>query len=321
MNALPYWLVLDAGNSALKWALVEGALVQADSVEAASAEGTWVNDARGDGAPLEGTPAAPPAALSVLPPFQTLAQGWLVNTPVDTLAHRLQEAWRVLPQRPVAGFACRVAGDALAAAAQTAAQELWGLPLHWFSAQAHFDHAGVQLRSGYRNPTQLGADRWHALIAARAAYPEEALVVINSGTATTIDCLRADGLFAGGVIAPGLRLMFDSLARNTAQLPRLDDAAAEAALSAHPDDTEAAITGGVLGAQLGLIERNVARFHVESGGVRVLLAGGQAARLASLLETDGVLAALGVPLQLEDNLVLRGVHLQALAWVSQQPPQ
>jgi hypothetical protein len=69
-----------------------------------------------------------------------------------------------------------------------------------------------------RPPEQLGADRWAALIGARALLGSTCLVVC-AGTATTIDRLDASGLFRGGLILPGYDLMRAALAANTAQLP------------------------------------------------------------------------------------------------------
>ncbi|WP_250456325.1 type III pantothenate kinase, partial [Caballeronia sp. ATUFL_M2_KS44] len=83
----------------------------------------------------------------------------------------------------------------------------------------------------YADPARLGSDRWAGMIAARAAYPGEHLLVATFGTATTLEALRADGVFTGGLIAPGWSLMMESLGSHTAQLPTLDAASAREALS------------------------------------------------------------------------------------------
>src|ERR1700682_4981704 len=71
--------------------------------------------------------------------------------------------------------------------------------------------------NGYRYAQQLGADRWAALIAAHRLEPGHKLVV-NAGTALTIDALTGDGRFLGGLIVPGPALMRRSLDRGTAGL-------------------------------------------------------------------------------------------------------
>ena len=65
--------------------------------------------------------------------------------------------------------------------------------------------------NSYRNPAQLGSDRWGALIGARHLLGQRAAMVVVCGTATTIDFLSTDGVFKGGMIMPGLGLMLRSL--------------------------------------------------------------------------------------------------------------
>ena len=143
----------------------------------------------------------------------------------------------------------------------------------------------------YLDPSRLGADRWAALIGARALHGAAALVV-TSGTATTADVLDSQGVFQGGVILPGLDLMRLSLARDTAQLPFSDGR-----FERTPRRTADAIQTGCLHAQLGAIERMFRLVAGEPGSL-CLLNGGAAAALAPLLEC---------PLREVDNLVLEGL--------------
>jgi type III pantothenate kinase len=131
------------------------------------------------------------------------------------------------------GAALRVAPDAI----------------EWFASVA--ERAGV--KNGYRNPAQLGCDRFAAAIGAHALVPGQAVIVANCGTATTIDAVTADGRFLGGMILPGLGLMATSLARNTAQLPQI--AQGGKLPSGFADNTDDAILSGLLAAQAGAIER------------------------------------------------------------------
>lgn len=143
----------------------------------------------------------------------------------------------------------------------------------------------------YLDPSRLGADRWAALIGARALHGAAALVV-TSGTATTADVLDGEGVFQGGVILPGLDLMRSSLARDTAQLPFADGR-----FEPLPRRTADAIVSGCLHAQLGAIER-MFRLVASQPGAVCLLNGGAAVSLAPLLE---------IPLRRVDNLVLEGL--------------
>lgn len=186
-------------------------------------------------------------------------------------------------------LACNVAGDAVAARIETLASRL-GLPCERFRSRA----AGGGVTNGYDRPEQLGADRWAALIGAHALHAGPALVVM-AGTATTVDVLTADGHFAGGLILPGLDLMRQALARNTAGLP-----VAQGSFSALPTNTDDAIVSGILHATLGAIER-LARRAAEApqhANFLCVLSGGAAERLQP---------HLGLPLRRVDNLVLEGL--------------
>ena len=70
------------------------------------------------------------------------------------------------------------------------------------------------------DPRTLGADRALNTIAAHAKY-EGDLIVIDFGTATTIDAVDFTGAYKGGIIAPGINLSLDALVGNTAKLPRI----------------------------------------------------------------------------------------------------
>jgi type III pantothenate kinase len=143
--------------------------------------------------------------------------------------------------------------------------------------------------NGYGRPDQLGPDRWAALIGAWSILRGPCLVVA-AGTATTVDVLRGDGRFVGGLILPGLDLMKRSLARGTAELPF-----ARGRFSAEPRNTADAIETGCLLAQAGAIER---AFAAMERGAACVLAGGAARRIAR---------HLSIPVQFVDNLVLEGL--------------
>ena len=70
-------------------------------------------------------------------------------------------------------------------------------------------------------PSEVGADRLVNALAAARLYGTPA-VVVDFGTATTLDCVAADGAYVGGAIAPGLELGLEALAARTAKLPRVE---------------------------------------------------------------------------------------------------
>jgi type III pantothenate kinase len=164
--------------------------------------------------------------------------------------------------------------------------------VQWFASLP----ALAGLSNGYRNPAQLGCDRFAAAIAGHRLAPGRAIIVANCGTATTIDAVTPDGVFLGGMILPGLGLMASSLARNTAQLPQI---AQDGKLPAgFADNTDDAILSGCLAAQSGAIEHACA-VH---GAQECIISGGAAPYIAPMLK---------VPYRVVDNIVLIGLHAAA----------
>lgn len=167
--------------------------------------------------------------------------------------------------------------------------------IEWFASKPFL--GGVT--NGYVDFTQLGCDRFAAMIGARALFPGQPLIVATCGTATTIDALTADGTFIGGMILPGLRLMAAALARNTAQLPQVN-VAADA--SPFANSTDGAIITGCITAQAGAIEHAVAEHARSAGEALCVLSGGAASYIAP---------HLSLPHHFVDNLVLTGLHAVA----------
>lgn len=80
---------------------------------------------------------------------------------------------------------------------------------------------GLPVRLDVEEPLTVGADRIANTLAAARLYGRDTIVV-DLGTATTFDCITADAVFLGGVIAPGVRTGAETLTRRTAKLPRVD---------------------------------------------------------------------------------------------------
>lgn len=162
-------------------------------------------------------------------------------------------------------------------------------PVHWIGSRE--EQCGVS--NGYRNPAQLGTDRWAALIGARALEPEAPVLVVVCGTATTIDLLSPEGRFMGGNILPGMGLMLRSLHTNTAALPDADGEYLN-----HPTQTVDAITSGCQHAQAGTIERLFRRHRAEYGDLKCVISGGAGRTVAP---------RLSIPYRYHENLVLEGL--------------
>ncbi|HEY9100444.1 type III pantothenate kinase [Chitinimonas sp.] len=235
-------LLLDAGNSRLKWRLLD--------------EGAFLDE------------------------------GALDYAKLDELALRLADH---PPVERVLG--CNVAGTEVG---QRLDALLAPCPIAWLRPEAH----SGGLHNHYRNPGQLGADRWAALLGAFEVSAGRDCVVVMAGTAMTVDVLTAKGEFLGGIIVPGFKLMRTALAQGTADLGLPDGDQAD-----FPQSTGEAIVNGALQALVGAIEEMRLRLEGISGKpVRVLLSGGDATLLTPLLAPR--LAGRLLPV---DNLVLRGL--------------
>lgn len=237
-------LLIDAGNTRIKWALVNG-------------EGDWLRSGM-----------LPVGQASELPGLfaesQDILQIWVSNVAGEEVADHIRNI-------------------SVAPSSQ----------LHFVVAQEM--QCGV--RNGYTNSAQLGSDRWAALIAAWHLLHGKCLVV-NCGTAITIDTLSSQGEFLGGLILPGLELMQHSLAAATDQLKSVQVKPAQGKYVRFPLNTSDALFSGAIQAGCGAIQRQHALLN--DNDTPVVLSGGAAEVLR---------ANINLPLRVVDNLVLRGLLL------------
>lgn len=93
--------------------------------------------------------------------------------------------------------------------------------IKYFNMEGLFVQAGIKtgLKLKISNPKEIGADRIAASIGASFLYPEKNIVVIDMGTATTIDVVTKEREYLGGAIFPGIKTAVNSLASGTAKLP------------------------------------------------------------------------------------------------------
>lgn len=130
-------------------------------------------------------------------------------------------------------------------------------------------------------PDQVGADRLVNTRAVQAKLGQGPAIVVDFGTATTLDVVAADGAYIGGVIAPGVNLSAEALYQAAAKLPRIDIRKPENVLGA---DTVACMQSGLFWGYVSMIEGLVARLREEldmpsapvvaTGGLAALFAGG-----------------------------------------------
>src|SRR6266581_2236426 len=152
-------------------------------------------------------------------------------------------------------------------------------------------------------PLQVGADRILNTLAAAQLFHRDSIVV-DFGTATTFDCITADGHFLGGVIMPGIRNASDALIRGTAKLPATDLTPPSRTIGRR---TEEAIRSGVLLGTADAVDGIVRRIKAEwpNGQTpHVIATGGLASLVASLVrEIESV----------HPDLTLTGLRIAATA--------
>jgi len=136
---------------------------------------------------------------------------------------------------------------------------------------------GPGVKTGVRictdNPRETGADRVANTAAAHRLYGGPA-IVIDFGTATTLDAISEEGDYLGGAIAPGIGIASEALFERASKLPRIELVAPPHAIGT---DTVTAMQSGLIFGYVGLIESLVHRIQQELGGkARVIATGGLA---------------------------------------------
>ena len=212
----------------------------------------------------------------------------------------IEDLTRRLPRGVERAIACNVAGPDVGRRFARAI----GIHIGGDLSFVHSEARGHGVVSAYKRPRTLGVDRWVAMVAARAEF-DDALLVVDVGTAVTIDALDADGRHLGGQILPGFRLLGDALANNTSDIgaarsrpPKIES----------PEDlfgatTSAAVACGSLGAVCGAIERAEMMLTALGHVPITVLTGGDASRILALLAGEPehrphlVLEGLGVMVQ------------------------
>ena len=216
---------------------------------------------------------------------------------LETIDDLAEAEWADLPE-PDQMLGCVVAGEAVRRRVEEQ-MEMWDVVPRWVVPRPA--EAGVT--NGYDHPARLGADRWVALVGARARVTAEAAaagraprpaLVVMVGTAVTIDALDADGRFLGGLILPGFGLMLRALEMGTAGLKVPTGETME-----FPTNTSDALMSGGVFAIAGAVERQYKRLAARGGRPpKVLIAGGAAVKLAP---------ALDVEFEIVDSLLFEGL--------------
>ena len=171
-----------------------------------------------------------------------IAEQGAVSYERAALMPTLQEALVAL-SRPAAVYAVCVAGETVTRALSEWVERQWQLPVTFLQTQKRYRH----IRHAYPEPSQHGADRWAAVVAAHYLYPESNLCIIGAGTAITFDFIDAGGKHRGGYILPSWNSMHRALTVDTANVVSQIDAGGQQYQESPvlPDNTRDAVNAGL----------------------------------------------------------------------------
>jgi type III pantothenate kinase len=150
----------------------------------------------------------------------------------------------------------------------------------------------------YDNPKEVGADRIVNSVAAFHKY-RTSLVVVDFGTATTFDCVSADGAYLGGAISPGVLISSEALFQKASKLPRVEIFGRPKCVIGK--DTVSSMNAGIIFGYAGLVDGIVERIKEEmTPDPKIIATGGLAGLISQVSNTIEVV---------EPDLALEGLRI------------
>jgi type III pantothenate kinase len=187
------------------------------------------------------------------------------------VAGAVGEAWKLIEDPTHASVAGASVNPNVMETIEHAVVQATGKPVEWVGRELD-----LPIKVLTDDPAATGVDR---VLNIAAAYEQmgKACVVVDAGTAITIDCCDETGAFLGGAIAPGVSVQLDALNKYTAKLPRPKFAAPEPGFG---KSTEQAILQGVFHGIRGMVKELVESYAMELGNWPDIIAtGGDSATL------------------------------------------
>ena len=173
-------------------------------------------------------------------------------------------------------------------------EKAWQVNTEYVKPEAH----SYGVRNAYLDYSKLGVDRWMTIVAAWHRYQryQEAICIVDCGTAMTIDGISKSGQHLGGLIIPGYTMMQEVLANNTSDINTVRKTSPSFNFS---NSTEQAVNSGCCLAMLAIIDRVVTSMKNDGDGqVRCIITGGNA---------ELVIEDLADEFEYDPNLVLHGL--------------
>ena len=152
--------------------------------------------------------------------------------------------------------------------------------IEFFNVESESKRFGVT--SSYQAPRTLGVDRWLTLLAANFIYSNENILIVDAGTATTIDLLDKSGKHLGGWILPGIDILFNSLLLNTSQIMATKENHVDISFGKSTSD---GVNNACWAATLGFVNQSITQAKKQVSLDKIILTGGNAEKLSVLLST------------------------------------
>ena len=133
----------------------------------------------------------------------------------------------------------------------------------YFNISPFFLQPGVKtgLKIKYNNPYEVGADRIANAIAAISMYPNNNIIVVDFGTATTFCVISKNKEYLGGIILPGIRMSMEALGKHTAKLPRVE---IKEIRNVYGKTTAESIQAGLYHGQIAIVNGLTKKISVEA---------------------------------------------------------
>ncbi len=236
----------------------------------------------------------------------SLEHEWRASTDPTRTADELALLFGEFLQLADLSFSRQITGVVISSVVPKATQELRDMTLRYFGFPPVVVEPGVKTGIAVLtdNPREVGADRIANAVAAHDMFPGRAAVIVDFGTAITVDAVSSEGQYLGGAIAPGVETAASALFSSTAQIRRVSLLAPDSAIG---KTTVGAVQSGIMFGTAALVDGLVERVTEELGGdVEVIATGGLAPLIIehcrSIERFDPMLTLNGLRLIFERNI-------------------
>ena len=236
---------------------------------------------------------------------ESLAHEWRASTDHRRTADELALMFGEFLGLADLSFSRQISGVAISSVVPKATQELRSMTSRYFGFPALVVEPGIKTGIAVvtENPREVGADRIVNAVAAAHLFPGSPAVVVDFGTAITVDAISARGEYVGGAIAPGVEIAASALFQSTARIGRVELVAPPGAIG---KSTAMSVQSGLVYGMAALVDGLVERVSVELGGnVQVVATGGLASTIVEhsrfIERIEPTLTLMGLRLVYERN--------------------